>query len=236
MPNPNIPSDLPPPMNHVFVDFENVHHVDLSVIGTKAVTFTLLVGAKQTKLDAALVEKLMEHAASVQLIRLASSGRNALDFALAYYLGRAVLAYPTAHFHVVSKDGGYDPLIEHLRGRHINVSRHADFSTLIFSDSLKVSPVMTSAQVPKSVSVATPKAVVTGLEEQVAQVREHLRKPSTTRPRNRAKLISYLVAHLGHKLSEADAQKLVEKLADSGQLGIDGKGKVTYRMEAGGKL
>jgi hypothetical protein len=51
--------------------------------------FTTL-GAKQTKLDAGAVEKLMEHAASVILIRLASSGRNALDFALAYYMGRAV--------------------------------------------------------------------------------------------------------------------------------------------------
>jgi hypothetical protein len=28
----------------VFVDFENVHKVDLTVIGSKAVSFTLLVG------------------------------------------------------------------------------------------------------------------------------------------------------------------------------------------------
>jgi ABC-type Fe2+-enterobactin transport system substrate-binding protein len=85
-------------MNHVFVDFENVHQVDLSMIGTKSFTFTLLLGARQTKLDAALVEKLMEHAASVQLVRLSSCGKNALDFTLAYYVGRAVMADPTAIF------------------------------------------------------------------------------------------------------------------------------------------
>ena len=31
-------------MNHVFVDFENVHQVDLTLIGAKSVSFTLMVG------------------------------------------------------------------------------------------------------------------------------------------------------------------------------------------------
>ena len=46
-------------MNHVFVDFENVHQVDLSLIGAKSVSFTLRVGAKQSKLDSDMVERLM---------------------------------------------------------------------------------------------------------------------------------------------------------------------------------
>jgi hypothetical protein len=82
-------------MNHVFVDYENVHEVAPALIGAKSVSLTLLLGARQTKLDAALVEKLMENAASVQLVRLNTSGRNALDLALAYYVGRAVVADPT---------------------------------------------------------------------------------------------------------------------------------------------
>src|SRR5712671_5860251 len=112
---------LPPPVNHVFVDFENVHKVDLAVIGNKAVSFTLLVGPRQTKLDVSLVEKLFERAVSVQLVRLTSAGRNALDFTLAYYVGRAVAADPTGYFHIVSKDMGFDPLIEHLRSRHVRI-------------------------------------------------------------------------------------------------------------------
>jgi len=90
--------DRPPPVNHIFVDFENVHEIDLSVIGSKAVSFTLLVGPRQTKLDVSLVEKLFEHAVSVQLVRLTSAGRNGLDFTLAYYVGRAVAADPDAGF------------------------------------------------------------------------------------------------------------------------------------------
>jgi hypothetical protein len=124
-------------MNHVFVDFENVHRIDASVIGAQSVNIIILLGARQTKLDTALVEKMMEHAASVQLVRLTSSGRNALDFALAYYLGRAVSADPTGHFHIVSKDTGFEPLIEHLRSRHIHAQRHNDFTTLTFSGPAK---------------------------------------------------------------------------------------------------
>lgn len=34
-------------MNHVFVDFENVRQVDLTLISAKSVSFTLLVGRQQ---------------------------------------------------------------------------------------------------------------------------------------------------------------------------------------------
>ena len=131
-------TQLPPPMNHVFVDYENVHEIDLAVIGRKCVTFTLLLGAKQSKLDVSLVEKMIGNAASVHLLRLSSSGKNALDFALAFYLGKAATIDPTGCFHIVSKDTGFDPLIEHLRSRHINVRRYDDFSTLTFQAPAKI--------------------------------------------------------------------------------------------------
>lgn len=47
------------PINHVFVDFENVPKVDLTILGSKAANFTLLLGPRQTKLDVALVEKIL---------------------------------------------------------------------------------------------------------------------------------------------------------------------------------
>lgn len=81
--------DLPPPLDHVFVDYENVQALDISVIGGKGVTFTLLLGSQERKLDVELVGQLFAHAASVELVRLAASGNNALDFTLAYYIGRA---------------------------------------------------------------------------------------------------------------------------------------------------
>lgn len=195
-------------MNHVFVDFENVQEVDLAVIGAKSFSFTLLLGARQIKLDAALVEKLMEHAATVQLVRLTSSGKNALDFALAYYVGRAVMTDPTGCFHIVSKDTGFDPLIEHLRSRHIRAQRHDDFSALN-----RLGPA-------KPFSVAP--------EDLMTRVLERLGKHVKDRPKRKKALVSHLRAFLGNALTEPDVVSLVEQLCKAGHLSIGDKDAVTY--------
>ena len=230
--------ELPPPINHVFVDFENVQDIDLAVIGTKAVSFTLLLGPRQTKLNVPLVEKLMAHAASVQLLRLTSPGKNALDFTLAYYLGRAVLADPTGFFHIVSKDAGFDPLVEHLRSKHVRARRHDSFATLTFAASTKLSAATLPAPAPKPKpsalkpkAPAGPKIQLSVLDEREAQVLEHLRKPTTNRPRNKQKLVSCLITHLGHKITETQALDLIHHLSQAGHLVIDEKGAVTYHLE-----
>lgn len=223
-------STLPGPVNHVFVDFENVQVIDLEIIGRETVSFTLLVGAAQKKLDAALVEKLFRHATSVQLVRLTSSGRNALDFTLSYYVGRAVAADPTGYFHVVSKDTGFEPLIEHLRSKHIRAHRHDSFATLDFSGSPKSqTPVPPAAAKPKP--EAKPKIQrPPSAAEQETRVLEHLRKLGSKRPGRKDRLVSCVVTHLGHKITPPEALKLLEDLGQAGHLSIDEKGKVTYHL------
>jgi len=208
-------NEIAPPLNHVFVDFENVHQIDVSVIGTKSVNFTLLLGAKQTKIDAKLVENLMVHAASVQLVRLASSGKNALDFALAYYVGRTVSTDPAAYIHIVSKDTGFDPLVAHLRSRHINAHRHDSFATLPFSGPAKTANV-------------TPKPEPAGQDEPLNRVREQLRKNIANRPKKKKTLLSHLKSHLGKGATDADAAAMLEKLQKAGDLHIGDKDVVTY--------
>jgi hypothetical protein len=207
--------EIAPPLNHVFVDFENVQQIDVSVIGTKSVNFTLLLGAKQTKMDAGLVEKLMVHAASVQLVRLASSGKNALDFTLAYYVGRTVSADPAAYIHIVSKDTGFDPLVEHLRSRHIHAHRHDSFATLTFSGTAKATNVASKAE-------------LAGQEEPLNRVREQLRKNVANRPKKKKTLLSHLKSHLGKDATDAGAAGMLEKLQKAGDLHIDDKDTVTY--------
>jgi hypothetical protein len=219
-------SDSPPPSNHIFVDFENVPQLELSIIGQTSVSFTLLLGAKQTKIDAALVEKLMEHAASVQLIRLTSSGKNALDFAVAYYLGQAALADPAGYFHIVSKDTGFDPLIKHLKTRHVNVRRHNDFSTLTLSGSQK--PVRDSKPSPKSSPEA--KAPTTMQADSLPRALEHLRKNTSNRPRRKNTLVSHLLAVGGKSSTEAGVLVLIDRLIELGDLSLDDKDRVSYHL------
>jgi len=234
-------------MNHVFVDFENVHQLDHSVIGTKAVSFTLLMGAKQTKVDAVVMERIMERAASVQLVRLTSTGKNALDFTIAYYVGRAVITDPTGYFHIVSKDKGYDPLIEHLRDRHIRAYRHDDFSTLTLTGHPKppITPPATqpTATPPATPSPKTPRKTTSKLPvaapskpqlkppvDLLTKALAHLKKNTTNRPKRKKTLLSHLRDLKGKKATEADALDLVEKLCKAGHISIGDKDAVTYHV------
>ena len=203
-------SELPLPLTYVFVDFENVHQIDFSVMGSNPVHFTLLVGAKQPRMDVALVEQLLENADVVELVRLTSSGKDALDFALAYYLGRAAVGDPTGYFYLVSKDKGFDPLIEHLRSRRIRAHRHDDFSALTFS--------------------APGKAPSTLPGEPLERALEHLRRNPNNRPKRKKTLISHLRSLLGKTASETDVLDLVVELKKGGHLILEEKDRVTYRV------
>lgn len=189
-----------------------------------------MVGAKQTKLDAEMVAKLFEHAATVQLIRLTASNKNAVDFALAYYLGRAVLADPTAYFHIVSKDSGYDPLIAHLASRHVRVRRHKDFSTLTFA-----APSQSSAAVPKPVAkpkptTTAPTAEAIELSDAMQLALERLRKSASNRPKKEKTLLSHLKNGLAHSATEADAARLLAHFVEAGYVRIDDKANVSYHL------
>jgi len=114
-------------MNHILVDYENLKSVEPAVFELEGATWTLLLGPQNRTLSVSVVQQLMARAASVELVRLEQAGRNAVDFALAYYLGRKVLGDPAATFHVISKDTGYQPLVEHLQSRNVRIARHESF-------------------------------------------------------------------------------------------------------------
>ncbi len=207
------------PRNHVFVDFENVHHVDPALFGLKHLGLTVLMGARQSTLDADLVMKMLEHAPDVHLVRLSASGKNAVDFALAYYLGRAVLADPGAYFHVISKDTGYDPLIEHLQSRHVRVKRHADYAGLSLM-----------ATQPVTATAAAKASAPTLAADMLGVVVERLRKHSSNRPKKKKTLLSHLKSNLGKDATDAGASELLDKLVKARKISIDSKDGVTYHV------
>ena len=237
---------LPLPTNHVFVDFENVHEIDPAVFGHKSVSFTLLLGPSQKKLDASLVEQLLNHSGTVELVRLTEPGKNALDFALAYYLGCAVQSDPLGFFHIVSHDKGFDPLIEHLRRRHVRARRHDDFSGLHFNGDGKAVPAApqapdkpptpkpspTPAPLPRRGPTTAP--VATPIGEQAQQLLENLRKNAKNRPGKEATLVRHTRSFFGDKIDDAKAKALIGELHTAKFLIIDSKGKLDYRRLSAG--
>lgn len=221
---------LTPPIDHVLVDFENVCEIDTTIFAAKNVDFRLLLGAGQTKLDIGLVEKLLLHAASVQLVRLTSRGKNALDLTLAYYLGEALAADPTGIFHIVSKDKGFDPLIQHLQSKHHQVQRHDSFASVTFGGLPKSRQSDPSATLPMCVPAKT-KTAPLSLDGLLDQAVAQLRKTAAHRPKSRISLLRYLITYLRPEVTETTAESIIEALASTGHLAIDGKGAVSYSLE-----
>jgi hypothetical protein len=232
-------------MIHVFVDYENIKRINPAVLALDGATFTLLLGPQNRTLNVALVEQLMTRAATVELVRLEEAGRNAVDFALTYYLGRRVVTDPTAQFYLISKDTGYDPLIAHLRSRKVRVRRFDDFEGLLAARETTTPRATLPAPpaeraVVKKVSVsgsakgaatAPSSAKVIAKSDPTARVLAHLRKHPNNRPRRQQTLMRQLAAQSLKGATKEEIERFVATLVKSGHLEIDPKGSITYRLE-----
>ena len=83
----------------------------------------VFAGANQTKVPLELVAALQPFGKDAEYITISGSGRNALDFHIAFSIGELSKEDPEGCFHIISKDTGFDPLIEHARKKNIHVHR-----------------------------------------------------------------------------------------------------------------
>jgi hypothetical protein len=133
---------------YIFIDFENVQPKDLALLKARECKVLIFVGATQTKLPTELVCTVQSLGRCAEYVRIEGSGRNALDFHIAYHLGRVASACPDADFAVISKDTGFDPLMQHLKQAGITCRRLSCLSDL---PALRagVTPTVTTAAVSK---------------------------------------------------------------------------------------
>ncbi len=115
---------------YVLIDFENVHPKNLELLTTHPFKVFVFVGANQTKVPFDLADSMQLLGRSARYIKISGNGQNALDFHIAYYVGELAAKDPDAHFHIISKDRGFDPLIKHLKGRKIRIQREKDLAEI----------------------------------------------------------------------------------------------------------
>src|ERR1035441_2994794 len=107
----------------LIVDLENVQPHDLSALEPGSFKVKVFVGAHQTKVPVSLASALQTFGSNVEYIQIDGSGHNALDFHIAYYLGRLAVEHPEARFRIISKDSGFDPLVSHMKARKVHCER-----------------------------------------------------------------------------------------------------------------
>lgn len=190
--------------NYVLVDLENVQPSSLEKLAHDHFKVIVFVGAKQAKLSFDLVHTLQKLGA--EYVKVSGSGRDALDFHIAYYVGQLAATEENAYFHIISKDTGFDPLIKHLHGR-VSVSRVKSILEI---------PLLRAAS-----TKATP--------ERVEAVLLRLKQLKLAKPRTFAKLSSTIASMFRKQLAEEEVQALVQDLAKRGCIVISGN-KVSYTL------
>lgn len=114
----------------LLVDYENVQQIDLSILDDsyRAIIF---VGATQKPPKAATTKGTAHRFNRVDFQRIAGSGKNALDFHIAFHLGRTFETAPDTVCIVVSRDKGYDALLRHLNNSGLQSRRVESFNELV---------------------------------------------------------------------------------------------------------
>lgn len=117
--------------HHILVDYENTQQLDLQRISGEPVKLVIFLGHNQKdRIPYATVTQLLTMAPQVELVAAAGSGRNALDFMVAFHAGRIIERNPNAVIHILSKDKGFDPLIRHLNESGRSANRYDSFSAI----------------------------------------------------------------------------------------------------------
>lgn len=106
----------------ILVDYENIQKIDLSVLDDsfRAIIF---VGANQNPPKAARKPESAHRFKRVDFHKVQGAGKNALDFHIAFYLGRVIETAPTTKCFILSKDKGFDPLLVHLNESGLSCRR-----------------------------------------------------------------------------------------------------------------
>lgn len=185
----------------VLVDFENIQPKDLGRLKGSPFQIKIFIGPGQRKIPIELVSAVQQLGPMAEYIQIDGSGRNALDFHIAYYIGRLSAEQQNAVFQIVSGDKGFDPLIAHLKGRGISCQRVTTISS---------EPSTPGASAAISRLNNPPR-------HSIDAVIENLRKRANAKPRTMKTLQSTIKKSiLGGPVSDAAVQQILAELKDRG--------------------
>jgi len=193
--------------NFVLVDFENVQPKDIGLLKNGPFKVKVFLGPNQSKIPITIATSLQSLGSNAEYVLLETAGNNAVDFHIAYYIGVLSSEDPTAYFHIISKDSGFDPLIKYLKGRKVFAQRSTCIANMPYFKP----------------------AVPTSPDAQVELVVADLIRRKASKPRTKKSLISTLQALFKKELSEQQISQLFAALCTRGVVKVEGT-KVSYDL------
>ena len=119
----------------LLVDLENKHKVDLSPLD-ESFRAIIFVGANQNPPKASRKPATAHRFSRVDFLQISGAGKNALDFHIAFELGRTFETAPDTQCFVLSGDKGFDPLLHHLNAKGMTCRRVESIAEIVSVDAL----------------------------------------------------------------------------------------------------
>ncbi len=200
--------ETPIPATILFIDYENVTQVKLANLQQPNLKIFIFVGCAQVKIPFELVRETHQLGAAVEWIGVEEIGPNALDFHIAFYLGQISLQCPTSNYVILSRDRGFDPLIQHLGNLGFACRRIDNLELLSGRSDLAHSQEFLSDYAIAKLSAVVPKS----------------------RPKKRATLYTYLKSILSkYQPSELEVRQLLDGWFVNGKI-TEAKDKINYKF------
>jgi len=236
--------------SYVMVDSQNITPTDVDLLVERRWLLRLFAGVDQ-KIPTSLFAPMKRMGDRADVIECPGSGRNALDFMIAFEMGRtfhqhrltAAVAPKAIEFFVVTHDHGFDPLLKHISAQGVPARRVGSVREM-----LGLPPDETAAAVPAPPATtvksnpgmppptAAKPAAPNGkpaptLAEDLKNICTHLLANAKNRPAKRTTLERHIAsAMLGRQLTGPEAAKLADALEKGGRVRFVG-GKVEYRLK-----
>jgi hypothetical protein len=195
------------PNNYVLIDYENVQPKNLELLASDEFKVLVFVGQNQAKIPFDLADSMQLLGKNARYVQITGNGQNALDFHIAYYIGELAASEPDAVFHIISKDKGFDPLINHLKERKIRVHREKDIGEI---------PLLQLAD-------------TSSIDEKISAVVKNLGGRGQSRPRKVTTLSNTINSLFNPKLSAKELSALVKEM-EKRKLIVINKNNVSYKL------
>ena len=171
----------------------------------------VFVGASQTKVAFESAAALQRMGSKAEYVKISGNGSNALDFHIAFYIGQLATQDPTAYFHIISNDTGFDPLIQHLKAKKIFAARSKDVADI---------PLV------KAANSKSPK-------EKIEIIVAKLQQLAASKPRTIKTLSSTISSLFQKQLTEEEVASLVSELQSRSLIAVAST-KVSYVLPPSG--
>jgi hypothetical protein len=226
-------------INYILIDFENIQPDNLEIIKNLNFKIIIFVGSNQKKISFEMVDIIQSFGNNAEYVKIEGNGQNALDFHIAFYIGKISALEKEAFFHIISKDTGFDPLVNHLKLKKIKVQRVKNIAEIPMIQNLmnKAIPVpsITKTLPPKIIeNKVTPikKAIskLPNYDENIDKIIKFLKQKKAARPGTKKTLINSINNDLFQKkLTEKEIENLFDEILKREYISMNNT-KVNYSL------